>query len=177
MDRLITVISRGGIINWCIFLLALILFERCISFGWYLWSAKRLLKKGSNLQSFRHSCKRVRNRSSAENHFREHLYREFLPSMGQLSTIASLVNCAPLLGLLGTVVGIIKTFHSITTFGFTSPDLLAEGISLALITTQSGLLLAFVGVLLHSRLARFFEAYRREFIQRGEAYLEEVYRV
>ncbi len=97
-----------------------------------------------------------------------------MPTSGKCSTIASLVNCAPLLGLLGTVVGIIKTFHSITAFGFTSPDLLAEGISLALITTKSGLLLAFIGVLIHSRLNRQLREYRFQFMQKGEAIIEEV---
>ena len=49
---------------------------------------------------------------------------------------------APLLGLLGTVVGMIQTFQSITLFGTGDPKLMSGGISQALITTAAGLSVA-----------------------------------
>ncbi len=57
---------------------------------------------------------------------------------------------APLLGLLGTVVGMIATFQAITLFGAGDPKLMAGGISQALVTTVLGLCVAIPLVLLHS---------------------------
>ena len=67
-----------------------------------------------------------------------------------LSTIKLLAAVAPLLGLLGTVVGMIETFQSITLFGTGDPKLMAGGISQALVTTVLGLLVAIPTTLLHS---------------------------
>ena len=57
---------------------------------------------------------------------------------------------APLLGLLGTVVGMIITFQQLTLFGTGDPKLMADGISQALMTTVMGLVVAIPLVLLHS---------------------------
>jgi biopolymer transport protein ExbB len=59
-----------------------------------------------------------------------------------LSTIKTFAGVAPLLGLLGTVTGMILTFQSITMFGSGDPKLMAGGISQALITTVLGLVCA-----------------------------------
>jgi biopolymer transport protein ExbB len=59
---------------------------------------------------------------------------------------------APLLGLLGTVTGMIRTFQAITLFGTGDPKLMAGGISEALVTTMLGLCVAIPLVLLHSWL-------------------------
>ena len=60
---------------------------------------------------------------------------------------------APLLGLLGTVVGMILTFQQLTLFGTGDPKLMAGGISQALMTTVLGLIVAIPLVLLHSLVA------------------------
>ena len=60
---------------------------------------------------------------------------------------------APLLGLLGTVTGMIVTFQSITLFGTGDPKLMAGGISQALVTTVLGLCVAIPTVLLHTLVA------------------------
>jgi biopolymer transport protein ExbB len=57
---------------------------------------------------------------------------------------------APLLGLLGTVTGMIQTFQAITMFGAGDPKLMAGGISQALVTTVQGLCVAIPMTLLHS---------------------------
>jgi biopolymer transport protein ExbB len=67
-----------------------------------------------------------------------------------LATIKILAVIAPLLGLLGTVTGMIETFQSITLFGTGDPKLMAGGISQALITTVLGLMTAIPLILLHS---------------------------
>lgn len=69
-----------------------------------------------------------------------------------LATVAVLAAVAPLLGLLGTVTGMIETFQSITLFGTGDPKLMSGGISQALVTTQLGLSVAIPLVLFHSLL-------------------------
>ncbi len=69
-----------------------------------------------------------------------------------LRTIAVCASVAPMLGLLGTVTGMVHTFETIQQFGFGNPVLLADGISEALLTTQAGLLVAFPLMLAHNYL-------------------------
>lgn len=71
-----------------------------------------------------------------------------------VSTIALLAAAAPLLGLLGTVTGMISTFTIIAEFGTGNARGLAEGISQALITTQGGLLVAIPGYIAVNMLQR-----------------------
>jgi biopolymer transport protein ExbB/TolQ len=69
---------------------------------------------------------------------------------------------APLLGLLGTVTGMVSTFEVITLYGNQNPVLMADGISEALISTQSGLLIAFPLTLLKQRLDERIEILKQE---------------
>ena len=71
-----------------------------------------------------------------------------------LKTIVTCASIAPLLGLLGTVSGMVHTFETIKQFGFGNPVLLADGISEALLTTQAGLLVAFPLMLVYNYLER-----------------------
>jgi biopolymer transport protein ExbB len=66
--------------------------------------------------------------------------------------IAVLAAVAPLLGLLGTVMGMVETFQVIADFGTGNARALAGGISVALVTTQTGLLVAIPGLVLSGRL-------------------------
>lgn len=68
-----------------------------------------------------------------------HVVHELDRFIGALGTIASL---SPLMGLLGTVLGMIRTFNAITTDGIGNPAALAGGIAEALITTAAGLTVA-----------------------------------
>lgn len=70
-----------------------------------------------------------------------------------LSMLNLLAGVAPLLGLFGTVTGMIQTFQSITLFGTGDPKLMAGGISVALVTTVLGLLVAIPMLLLHGLAA------------------------
>lgn len=70
-----------------------------------------------------------------------------------LRTISTCAAIAPMLGLLGTVSGMVHTFETIQLFGFGNPVLLADGISEALLTTQAGLLVAFPLMLAYNFLA------------------------
>ena len=71
----------------------------------------------------------------------------------RLSMLGTIATISPLLGLLGTVVGMITAFTGLTETSGANPDLLAAGISQALITTAFGLLIAVPGLVLH----KYFE--------------------
>jgi len=61
-----------------------------------------------------------------------------------LTVLATITNIAPMLGFLGTVVGMILSFEIIATQGLNNPGLVAKGISVALLTTAYGLIVAFM---------------------------------
>ncbi|MEJ8569044.1 MotA/TolQ/ExbB proton channel family protein [Elongatibacter sediminis] len=82
----------------------------------------------------------------------EAILRETAPIETGLAFIKVLYVVAPLLGLLGTVVGMIATFQMITLFGTGDPRMMAGGISTALVTTVLGLVVAIPLTLLHSFL-------------------------
>ena len=71
-----------------------------------------------------------------------------------INYIYVLATIAPLLGLLGTVQGMISTFDAISIFGTGNPRALANGISEALITTQSGLFVSIPGLFMAGFLRR-----------------------
>ena len=74
-----------------------------------------------------------------------------------LSTLGMLAAIAPLLGLLGTVTGMINTFHVITYYGTGDPRMMSGGISEALVTTMLGLSVAIPIMLFHTLLSRRVE--------------------
>ena len=76
--------------------------------------------------------------------------RELPPLERGLGFLKVLAAIAPLLGLLGTVVGMIETFQAITLFGTGDPRTMAGGISQALVTTALGLIVAVPLLLLHT---------------------------
>ena len=80
----------------------------------------------------------------------EAIFREMPKLTRSLLFIKIISVVAPLLGLLGTVTGMIVTFQAITLFGTGDPKLMAGGISQALVTTVLGLTVAIPIVLLHT---------------------------
>lgn len=77
-----------------------------------------------------------------------------IPKINRFNTLLKVIAVvAPLLGLLGTVTGMIITFQAITLFGTGDPKLMAGGISQALVTTMLGLCVAIPTVFLHSLVA------------------------
>ena len=85
------------------------------------------------------------------------------------STITVTAAVAPLLGLLGTVTGMISTFDIITEYGTGDPKMLSGGISEALVTTELGLIVAIpmllVGTLLNGRASSILQSLERAALQ------------
>jgi biopolymer transport protein ExbB len=88
-----------------------------------------------------------------------HELERFLNALGTIASIA------PLLGLLGTVVGMIQAFNAIVDQGVGDPAVLAGGISIALITTAAGLTVAIPSLIFH----RYFERLVDEYVVYMEA--------
>ncbi|NNE41985.1 MAG: MotA/TolQ/ExbB proton channel family protein [Marinicaulis sp.] len=80
----------------------------------------------------------------------EAILKEVPKLEGGLNLVKVLAATAPLLGLLGTVIGMINTFQAITLFGTGDPQIMAGGISEALVTTVLGLVAAIPLLLLHA---------------------------
>ncbi len=91
-------------------------------------------------------------------HLEEILHEHIIACMPRmerfLGALAVLGGVAPLLGLLGTVTGMIHTFELVTIFGTGDARMLSGGISEALLTTQFGLAIAIPVLIVHALLAR-----------------------
>ena len=97
---------------------------------------------------------RGRKREALESVLQESILHELPTLQRGLAILAVLGAVAPLLGLLGTVTGMIETFRVITVYGTGDPKLMSGGISEALITTELGLAVAIPIMLLHTVLSR-----------------------
>ena len=162
------VIDSGGIIGWVIVVLGLIGLLLAILRFFFLLSASsttsslakdtlnKLIeggvenaleflkpKKGSTARLLKAT---VRNLNRDREHIEDIVAESILHESSRLdkfgSTILVIAAVAPLLGLLGTVTGMIATFDIITEFGTGDPKLLSGGISIALVTTELGLIVA-----------------------------------
>jgi biopolymer transport protein ExbB len=91
-------------------------------------------------------------RESAEKAVKEIIVEEVPNLSRHINTMAVLATAAPLLGLLGTVTGMINLFSVLTQYGNSDPKLVAGGISEALVTTQTGMIIAIPIVLIHNYL-------------------------
>lgn len=74
-----------------------------------------------------------------------------------LSILGTIAVISPLLGLLGTVVGIIEAFMAVTSTGLNDPSMLAGGISKALITTAGGIVVAIPAMVMHRWFTRHIQ--------------------
>ena len=108
------------------------------------------------------------NPEDLESQLEDILAKATPPLEKNLSVIKLLAAVAPLLGLLGTVIGMIETFQAITLFGTGDPKLMAGGISQALVTTMLGLIAAvpllFVHNILDSRSRAISQIYEEKAI-------------
>ena len=115
--------------------------------------------------------KNFANRAGAEKSLEE-LFAGEVPKIEKgLSWISVFASTAPLLGLLGTVMGMIELFDVITMHGTSDPKLLAGGISVALVTTEAGLIVAIPLQLLHTFLVNRADALRGRMEKAGLAVL------
>ena len=95
----------------------------------------------------------LENQNEIEIKLNNIIAKEIYPLDRNLRLFKLVASISPLLGLLGTVIGMITLFETITVYGTNNPKILAGGISIALITTQTGLIIAIPMMLLHYGLS------------------------
>jgi biopolymer transport protein ExbB len=100
------------------------------------------------------TCLEQRNgdRDACERIVREIIYHEIPIVNRGINTMAVIAGAAPLIGLLGTISGMITLFAAVTHFGTGDPKFLAGGISEALITAKTGLAIAIPALFFHDFL-------------------------
>ena len=123
-------------------------------------------------------AKGIKSRNLPAEDLEEVLYETFLeaqpPLQRGLPFIAIASATAPLLGLLGTVTGMIHTFQRITIFGTGDTRSLTSGISEALVTTEVGLIVAIPALIAHALLSRKIQGIRSTMEMTSLAFLNGV---
>ena len=115
------------------------------------------------------------NREAAEKALQEALLREQPKLDRRMGLLAAMGTIAPLLGLLGTVTGIITLFNVITEVGTNDARVLAGGISEALVTTETGLIIAIPVMILHGLLSEKIEKVTSEMYVRSTSLLNQLF--
>ena len=172
-------ITAGGIFMWPLLACSVLIIAFSIERSWFLQKRlicpdglsnqiktlmdndmidKRHAEEISNLSSLGFlliNCIKYRNlpRENLESKIEEKATEVQYSLERNLTMLGTTATISPLIGLLGTVVGMITAFTGLTETSGANPDLLAAGISQALITTAFGLLIAVPGLVLH----KYFE--------------------
>lgn len=167
-DSFQTWFEKGGVFMWALVAVAafaaLLILERCVVLAWRTLGMNRQINKvvklveAGKIDDAIRYCEKIggaaggvmsaalvhheRDRSVLEDAVQEALLHHAPLFQARLSFIALCAAISPLMGLLGTVTGMITTFKMVTLFGTSDPRFMAGGISEALITTQGGLYLA-----------------------------------
>jgi biopolymer transport protein ExbB len=89
-----------------------------------------------------------------------------------MSTLATIASVSPFLGLLGTVLGMINAFNRIVQSGVGKPEIIASGISEALITTATGLFIAIPVLLIYNYLKNKIDSLEVKLEDEARFYLE-----
>lgn len=180
---LLGVINSGGTIAWIIIALgtlaAVLILLRFLFLRGASAATDRIvdevgnLVRAGNIDAALGACKQfsgaisrvlaaaVRNLERDRAHLEDIISEAILHESSHLNRFGALIlviaAVAPLLGLLGTVTGMITTFDIITEFGTGDPKLLSGGISIALVTTEIGLAVAIPALLLGNVLSGWAE--------------------
>ena len=140
-------------------------------------AANLCLKKGTSLAMVLFAVlNRARDkREDAERSLQEALLREQPKLERRMGLLAAMGTIAPLLGLLGTVTGIITLFTVITEVGTNDARVLAGGISEALVTTETGLVIAIPVMILHGLLSEKIEKVTSEMYVQSTSLLNKIF--
>ncbi|GAA0546763.1 hypothetical protein GCM10009098_12930 [Rheinheimera aquimaris] len=157
-------VSKGGI--WALPILAFALVALIIALhkAWQLWRLPAVQVAALPSAQLQHSTGFARQLGDCAKQYplgqqRDDalfavLQHSRLTLDARLGAIAVTAAVAPLLGLLGTVSGMIETFNMMTLFGSGDPQVVSGGIAQALITTELGLVVAIPALVLHALLSR-----------------------
>lgn len=158
-------LSQGGVIGYIIVALGIVgVLFALIKYLWLSYISLKIkaqlkdivnIKSNNPLGRILQAYELNKSLSSSDLEYRvdEAFFKEIPSLQSGFSMIKLFAATTPLLGLLGTVTGMILTFQSITLFGTSDPKLMAGGISQALITTMLGLIAAIPLLFTHTLLS------------------------
>ncbi len=129
--NLMEYIDKGGLIVY------ILIFLNIIGFTIIIWKFLTIPRKNAMV-------KKIKNKLNEQNKHNIKIEIEYEVKKLEigLTYIKNIASVAPLLGLLGTVFGVYKAFEEITQKGLGDPTVFSGGISIALITTIAGLIVA-----------------------------------
>jgi len=139
MNTIMNYIDQGGVIMYILLALNILGFSVMIYKFFRILFAKSKLNKLSNQIANKVASN---NRSLSLQLAKDEISSSMLSLESGLGIVKSIASIAPLLGLLGTVIGVLISFESISKAGMDDPAVFAGGISLALVTTVAGLIVA-----------------------------------
>ncbi|WP_428312564.1 MotA/TolQ/ExbB proton channel family protein [Hydrocarboniphaga sp.] len=155
--------SGGWVVGW-ILIAALVMWTLVLERGWYLWKIHPL-RRAAVLAEWRARSERD---SWAAQRIRAAMVSQLqLGLESGISLIKVTVPMAPLLGLLGTVTGMLQVFDAMTSASNADTRAMADGISHAMIATMAGLVVSLIGL--------FFTHLFSSRIQRETARLNELF--
>jgi biopolymer transport protein ExbB len=160
-DGLATLFEQGGTTLWAILVASILLWILIVERYWFHWRELPALRQ--NLLTQWHT-----ERPSIPDRLMVRRVRGLVgdlhaEAVRNLLALQALTGILPLLGLLGTVSGMIKVFEVITVFGSGNTRGMASGISEALVTTMAGLFTALSGIYFVSDLERRAQELSRRF--------------
>ena len=126
---LMVYIDKGGIIVYILIVLNI------IGFTIILWKFLTLPRKNSIIS-------KIKTKLDTNANIYTQIEYEVKKLENGLTYIKNIATIAPLLGLLGTVIGVYQSFEAITKSGLGDPTIFSNGIAVALITTIAGLIVA-----------------------------------
>ncbi len=129
--NLLEYIDKGGIIVY------ILIFLNIIGFTIIIWKFFTLPRKNAMVKKIKEKIL-----ASTNENLKAQIEYEVQKLEIGLTYVKNIASVAPLLGLLGTVYGVFKAFETITDKGLGDPTLFSNGISIALITTIAGLIVA-----------------------------------
>lgn len=149
LEDLLRFMERGGDILWLIFWVAFVMFALLLERFWYL--NREAPKRCAALLQDWHT--RSEHRSWYAKQIRTALVSQLRSELhGVMPVIKVLVAMLPMLGLLGTVSGMIHVFDIMGVTGTGNARAMAHGVSLATVPTMAGMVVAVAGIFLVSRL-------------------------
>jgi len=126
---LMSYIDKGGIIVY------ILIFLNIIGFTIILWKFLTLPRKNKIIEN-------IKNKINPDRSIIAQIEYEVQKLETGLTTIKNIASISPLLGLLGTVIGVYISFEEITAKGLGDPAIFSNGIGIALITTIAGIIVA-----------------------------------
>ena len=142
-------LDSGGYVLWAIGLVSVLLWTLILERYVYLW-----VTHPSNLNRTQQAWSRRRDQNSWQaSKIRQAQFSQIMSNLGRsLAFIGALISICPLLGLLGTVVGMIHVFDLMAVTGTGDARAMASGVSLATIPTMAGMVVALSGLFFRADL-------------------------